>query len=101
RLVNGIVAILGAAAGAQFPAFYQQYLQRLGGRLDQARIEAARLAGAAEAAGLRRADYLERSLANADPAVRAAGALHQATLADARALGQAQTSLAGAAGAER
>ena len=101
RLVNGVVAVVGAAAGAQFPAFYQQYLQRLGGRLDQARIEAGRIAGAAQAAGLRLADYIERFLANPDPAVRATGLMHQATLADQQALREAQNALAAATGGER
>ncbi len=33
----------GAAGFAQFPAFYQQYLQRLGGRRDQARLDIAQI----------------------------------------------------------
>ena len=101
RLISGISALLGAAAGAQFPAFYLQYLQRLGGRLDQARIEVKRLTSAADAAGLRVTDYVERLLANIDPAARNTGVLHQATLADAHTLSQAQTELAGAIGIER
>ncbi len=101
RLLNGLTAVLGAAAGAQFPAFYQNYLQRLGGRLDQARIEAGRLADAAQAAGLSLADYVERFLANADPAIRTTGGLHAATLADHAALGRTQAELAAAIGPER
>ncbi|MSO71605.1 MAG: DUF2937 family protein [Alphaproteobacteria bacterium] len=101
RIANGVVAVLGAAAGAQFPAFYAQYLQRLSGRLDQARIEAGRLAHIAEAAGLRVADYIERLLANADLALRAAGGLHKETLNDSNTLGQAQIDLAGALGFAR
>lgn len=42
RILDGLVAIAGATGFAQFPAFYQQYRQRLGGRLDQARQDVAR-----------------------------------------------------------
>ena len=43
RILNGFVAVAGAAGFAQFPAFYQQYLQRLGGRRDQARLDIAQI----------------------------------------------------------
>lgn len=39
RILNGLFAVAGAAGFAQFPAFYQQYLQRLGGHRDQARLD--------------------------------------------------------------
>lgn len=39
RILNGLFAVAGAAGFAQFPAFYQQYLQRLGGRRDQAHLD--------------------------------------------------------------
>ncbi len=51
RLLNGLAAILGAAGFTQFPAFYQQYLQRLGGRLDQSRLDVERLLQDARSAG--------------------------------------------------
>ena len=36
-LAVGLAAILGAALFSQLPEFFQQYLQRLGGHLDEAR----------------------------------------------------------------
>ena len=51
RILDGLVAIVGATGFAQFPAFYQQYLQRLGGRLDQARQDVARTLADATAEG--------------------------------------------------
>ncbi len=51
RILSGLFAIAGAAGFAQFPAFYQQYLQRLGGRLDQARIDVGQLAQDAQNLG--------------------------------------------------
>jgi hypothetical protein len=58
RLLNGLAATLGAAGFAQFPAFLQQYLQRLGGRLDQARLDVARLLEDARSQGQTLEAYL-------------------------------------------
>ncbi|MDJ0610633.1 MAG: DUF2937 family protein [Kiloniellales bacterium] len=51
RILNGMIAIIGALGFAQFPAFFQQYLQRLGGRLDQARWDMQRTLDDATSAG--------------------------------------------------
>ncbi len=59
RILNGLAAILGAAGFAQFPAFFQQYLQRLGGMLDQARLDVARLLKDAQSQGQTLETYLE------------------------------------------
>lgn len=64
RLVKGAVAALGALGFTQFPTFYQQYLQRLGGRLDQSRIEVDRLRTDAEALGRTIDVYLDRLAAS-------------------------------------
>jgi hypothetical protein len=59
RILNGLAATLGAAGFAQFPAFFQQYLQRLGGMLDQARLDVARLLKDAQSQGQTLETYLE------------------------------------------
>jgi hypothetical protein len=59
RLLNGLAGTVGAAAFAQFPAFFQQYLQRLGGMLDQARLDVARLLKDAQSQGQTLEAYLE------------------------------------------
>ena len=59
RILNGLAALLGAGAFAQFPVFYQQYLQRLGGRLDQTRADLQRLLNDAQAIGRSIEVYLE------------------------------------------
>ncbi len=59
RILNGLAAIVGAGSLAQFPAFFQQYLQRLGGMLDQARLDVARLLKDAQSQGLSLDAYLE------------------------------------------
>ena len=51
RILNGLFAVAGAAGFAQFPAFYQQYLQRLGGRRDQARLDIAQILQDAQSLG--------------------------------------------------
>lgn len=43
RLISGLFGAGGAIGFAQFPAFYQQYLQRLGGHRDQALSDLRRL----------------------------------------------------------
>lgn len=72
RLANGIAAALGAAVFAQFPAFYQQYLQRLGGRLDQAKLDVARIAQDAAVLGRSVQAYVEELLESGTEAARLA-----------------------------
>lgn len=61
RLVSGLGAAAGAAAGAQFPGFYAQYVQHISGRLSQARADLAPVARDAAARGLSVPDYLDRA----------------------------------------
>ena len=97
RLINGLAALFGAGAFAQFPAFYQQYLQRLGGRLDQTRDDLQRLLADAETLGRSIEAYIQElqnagtaaaghaarreleRLGRADEFQTAYGALEQAT----------------------
>ena len=63
RIANGLFAAAGAAGAAQFPAFYQHYLQNLAGRLAQAREDLAPVLEDARARGLSLGDYLDRAAA--------------------------------------
>ena len=72
RLLNGLAAVLGAGVFAQFPEFYQQYLQRLGGRLDQALIDMERLLNDATILGRTLEAYLEELLQSGTLAARQA-----------------------------
>lgn len=101
RLADGLFAIAGAAGLSQFPEFFQQYLQRLGGRLDQAVVQENRIAGAARDHGLAMADYVQRLNANTDPLVRSEGQNVAAALADADRLRGAHEALTTAASYER
>lgn len=81
---------------SQFPAFFDQYLQSLGGRLDQARLHAVRIEDAARRNGLDVESYLARFAESNDPAVRAQGEVAAAALADAERLSSAFAVLANA-----
>jgi hypothetical protein len=101
RVLSGIAAASGAALTTQFPAFFDQYLQSLGGRLDQARLHAARIQEAARDNGLELAAYLARLAENADPVVRAEAKVAGAALEDAERLAIAYSALTEAAPAIR
>lgn len=101
RIANGVAAIGGAGALSQFPEFYQQYLQRLGGRLDQALVQEARIYEAAQGQGLTVAEYVARFLQSGDPVFRAEGEILQATLRDATGLREALLALSNAGVLER
>jgi len=75
-------AVLGGLVTSQFPAFFDQYLQSLGGRLDQARVHAQRIAESARDQGLSLEAYLRRFADNADPVVQAQAEVMTSALAD-------------------
>lgn len=52
RLLDRVLCVAGAVLFSQLPEFMQQYLQRLGGHLDEARLELDRLREAAAHSGL-------------------------------------------------
>lgn len=101
RLVQGAVAALGALGFTQFPAFYQQYLQRLGGRLDQARIEVERLKADAQAAGQSVESYLDRLAASGGDEARESALREAARLDGFGLLERAYGSLLSAGPVER
>lgn len=83
RVADGIFAIAGAAGLSQFPEFFNQYLQRLGGRLDQAKVQEGRIIEAARDNGLSTVEFVQRLLTNSDLVVQAEGRNVAAALADA------------------
>jgi hypothetical protein len=101
RLADGIAAVVGAAALSQFPEFFQQYLQRLGGRLDQAIVQRDRIVAAANQHSLAIQEYLRRLVDNPDAVVRSEGANAAAALADAARLTAAHDALVAAGPWER
>ena len=101
RMLNGVAAVLGAAAASQFPEFYQQYLQRLGGRVDQTRLELERLLNDAATLGRTLEAYLEELLASGTEAARLAAERELDRVGDADGLETAYQALSQAAPLER
>lgn len=75
RFITGFVATCGAALSAQFPTFYHHYVQRLGGRLDQARVQLDRIQDAARAESMSLTDYIEVFLRSGVSAHRRQGTI--------------------------
>jgi hypothetical protein len=101
RIADGVFAIAGAAGLSQFPEFFRQYVQRLGGRFDQAAVQEERIVAAAREHGLATQDYVQRLLANADTVAQSEGRNVLAALSDAERLRTAYQALVGASPLER
>lgn len=63
-LVDRIISIIGAVGLGQFPQFFSQYLQRLGGHLEEARLIITRYQEVAEALDLTLEEYVAQHLAS-------------------------------------
>jgi hypothetical protein len=74
-LVDRILCVLGAVLFSQAPEFMQQYLQRLGGHLAEARRQLAQFEEIAKQAGKNVHELAAQYAANADPAVVSMGKL--------------------------
>ena len=83
-----LFGLVGAVLLSQFPEFFQQYVQRLGGRLDEVTNQVSALDKRAAEAGTSTPLYLRDFVLNRDPQVRREGQELQAlvqrrvTLAD-------------------
>ncbi len=66
RVFQGLLAFGGGSVTSQFPEFYQQYTQRLGGHLDQARLRLAEISVDAQTMGLSVEAYIQTFL-DSDP----------------------------------
>lgn len=90
--LDRIVCLLGAVGFAQAPEFFQQYFQRLGGHLDEARRVLAQFELAARASGKPFERFVTDTLANPDPGLAKLGqTMHDtaARVADLQAAHQA------------
>jgi hypothetical protein len=72
-VIDRILCVVGAVLFSQGPEFMQQYLQRLGGHLDEARRQVAAFGSAAADAGLSLEKYVTQTAANPDPGVARLG----------------------------
>ena len=94
--LDRLVCVLGAMVFAQAPEFFQQYLQRLGGHLDQARSQFASFEAAARAAGKPMAQFVGDTLANPEPGIAKLGSAMREASEQVDSLTAAHAALVGA-----
>ncbi|CAM3142297.1 DUF2937 family protein [Rariglobus hedericola] len=92
-LLDRVLCLLGAVAFCQLPEFIQQYLQRLGGRLDEARRQLAEFEVVARSSNLTLPQFIERTSTNTDTAVAKLGGVMQGTIDRVNELATAESSL--------
>lgn len=92
-LLDRVLCLLGAVAFCQLPEFIQQYLQRLGGRLDEARRQLAEFEAVARQSNLSLSKFIERTSANTDEAVAKLGGVMQGAIDRVNELASAESAL--------
>ena len=93
KLLDRTLCVVGAVLGTQLPEFMQQYLQRLGGHLDEARRQLEIFARVAREAGMTLPQLTERLSANADPAMARMGGVVRDAAARVDELAAAESAL--------
>lgn len=89
RILDRIFSIIGAVAFSQIPEFIQQYIQRLGGHVDEAQYQVELIRKAAQSSGHTLDSYIELFIPHTDPSVVQQGQLIQRTIERARELAEA------------
>ncbi len=92
-LLDRALCVIGAVAFSQAPEFMQQYLQRLGGHLDEARRQLQQFQEAAARSGLTLNQLIAQTNASAEPAVSKLGGVMSGTVARVNELAAAQSAL--------
>jgi hypothetical protein len=92
-LFDRLLCVLGAATFSQVPEFMQQYLQRLGGHLDEAGRQLDQLRAAAARSGLTLEQLTAHTAAAGDPAVARLGAVLKEATGRVEALAAAEAAI--------
>ena len=100
-LLDRVLCVLGTVAFSQVPEFMQQYLQRLGGHLDEARRQLAQFRQVAEQSGLTLDRLITQTGTNSDPAVARLGGVMTDAVSRVEELQSAQVALQSASVWER
>jgi hypothetical protein len=79
NLIDRLLCVVGAGLFSQGPEFMQQYLQRLGGHLDEARRQLAVFQQTAAQAGVSLEKFITQIGSSADPAMAKLGAVMSGT----------------------
>lgn len=93
RLLDRLLCVLGAVLFSQFPEFVQQYVQRLEGHLDEARLQLGRFKDAASQSGMTLDQLVAGAGSNPDPAMGRLGGVVRETLSRVAQLGSADQAL--------
>lgn len=80
-LTGRILAVALAVSTAQFPVYYEQYVQTLTGARQEASLRYAELMREAGVLNLGAEDFIIRHEENSDPVFQASGRIHRTTLA--------------------
>ena len=96
RLLDRVLCVLGAAGLSQAPEFFQQYLQRLGGHLDEARRQLAGFEEVARKSGLSFQQYIDLLRSQPADAVANTGARIAEIQTRVESLSAAEAALRGA-----
>src|SRR3954471_8041919 len=92
-LLDRVLCVAGAISFSQAPEFMQQYMQRLGGHLDQARPQLMQFQQAAAQSGLTLDRFIAQTSTNADTAVAKLGGVMTRAVARVDSLESAQAAL--------
>lgn len=91
--LDRVLCVGGALAFSQAPEFIQQYIQRLGGHVDEARRQVLQFRQAAEQSGLTLDRLIAQTNVNPDPAVAKLGNVMNAATARLDGLESAQNAI--------
>ena len=92
-LLDRVLCVLGAVIFSQAPEFMQQYAQRLGGHVDEARRQLRQFQETAAQSGLTLERFITQTSANSDTAVAKLGSVMSRSLTRVDTLESAQSAL--------
>jgi hypothetical protein len=92
-LLDRALCVVGTVCFSQIPEFMQQYLQRLGGHLDEARRQLQHFHETATQSGLTLPKLIEQTAANADPALAKLGGVMSEAITRVDTLEAAQAAI--------
>ncbi len=92
-LIDRLLCVVGAVLCSQLPEFIQQYLQRLGGHLDEARRQLEQFQAVAAKSGLTFHQLVANSLASKEPTVMQLGGVMNDTASRVDALAAAEAAI--------
>ncbi len=93
RLLDRLLCVVGAVLFSQLPEFMQQYLQRLGGHLDEARRQLEQFQVVATKAGLTLDQLIAQSRGNTETTVAQLGQVMRDTMDRVDALSAAEAAI--------